>query len=72
MKFLMLINPSSKGGRGVRLLPRYRSELDKRKIDRTEIILSSIDEAFERAENLDSTLYDAVVAVGGDGTTPIL
>lgn len=68
MKLLMLINPSSRGGRGVRLLPRYRSELDKRKIDRTEIILSSIDEAFERAKNLDSTLYDAAVAVGGDGT----
>ena len=68
MKILMLINPSSRGGRGMKKLPQLRKLLEKENIEAEEILLSSIDEAFERAGNLDTSLYDAVVAAGGDGT----
>lgn len=68
MKILLLVNPSSKGGRGIKRLPRLRKLLCKENIEFNEVILSSIDEAFERAKTLDTSLYDAVVAAGGDGT----
>lgn len=68
MKTLLLINPSSRGGRGKRLLPEFRRELDALAVERTEITLSSIEEAFERARSLDTSCYDTVAAAGGDGT----
>ena len=68
MKILMLINPASRGGRGIRRLPEFRRELDRQLIDREEVLLSSMEEAFEKTAALDSSRYDAAVAVGGDGT----
>ena len=68
MKILMLVNPASHGGRGIKKLPSLRKFLKDENINFQEIILSSSDEAFERAKNLDTALYDAVVAAGGDGT----
>ena len=68
MKCLILINPGSKGGKGLKNFDKFRKELDKREVDRTEIMLSDIREATERAASCDTSLYDTVVAAGGDGT----
>lgn len=68
MKVLLLINPASRGGRGIRLKGAFLRELDKGKILHEERLLSSIEEAFEYARTTGSSAYDALVPMGGDGT----
>ena len=66
MKLLLLMNPSSHGGRGKRLWKRLFSALDHYGAEYEKHILSSIEEAYELARAAEG--YDAVAAVGGDGT----
>ena len=66
MNVLLLINPTSRGGRGVRLLGRIQAALDKHGIAYTTHILSHIQEAFDMAAK--AVGFDVIAAVGGDGT----
>ncbi len=66
MKILVLLNPASRNGRGRKLWPAYRAELERRGIDYDEVILCDIVEAKQRAET--AAGYDAIAACGGDGT----
>ena len=61
-KFLVLVNPASHGGRGLRAWKRWAPYLP----DAEVVILREIGEAGERAAAARNA--DAVVAVGGDGT----
>ena len=61
-RFLVLVNPSSHGGRSGRRLPRLRELLPEGEF----VVLQSIDEARRRAREAKG--YEAVVACGGDGT----
>ena len=61
-KFLVLVNPASNGGRGLRAWTRWAPFLPGAEA----VILRSIGEAGERAAGARNV--DAVVAVGGDGT----
>ncbi len=61
-RFLVLVNPSSHGGRSGRRLPHLRALLPEGEF----VILQSIDEARRRAREAKG--YEAVIACGGDGT----
>lgn len=66
MKLLLLMNPASRGGRGKRCWPEIFTWLKRANIDYTAVELKRIEEAYEYASKC--TGYDAVAAVGGDGT----
>ena len=66
MKLLLLMNPASRGGRGKGLWPEIFAGLKRANIDYTAVELKRIEEAYEYASKC--TGYDAVAAVGGDGT----
>jgi diacylglycerol kinase family enzyme len=61
-RFLVLVNPSSHGGRSAKRLPRLREMLPEGEF----VTLNSIDEARHIAAS--ATDHEAVVACGGDGT----
>jgi diacylglycerol kinase family enzyme len=61
-RFLVLLNPSSHGGRSGRILPYLQSILPEGEF----VILKDIEEAARLAR--EASGYDAVVACGGDGT----
>ena len=61
-RFLVLVNPSSHGGRSARRLPRLRGLLPEGEF----VVLKDIDEARRRAREAKG--LEAVVACGGDGT----
>ena len=61
-RFLVLVNPSSHGGRSGRILPRLRALLPEGEF----VALKNIAEATRRTRA--ATGYEAVVACGGDGT----
>lgn len=61
-RFLVLVNPSSHGGRSGRILPRLRALLPEGDF----VVLKTIEEAVRRTRA--ATGYEAVVACGGDGT----
>lgn len=61
-RFLVLVNPSSHGGRSGRRLPRLRELLPEGDF----VVLRNIDEARSLAREAKG--YEAVVACGGDGT----
>ena len=66
MKILLLMNPASRGGRGKRLWPEIFAALERAAIDYRLLELERIEDAYEAASKC--TGYDAVAAVGGDGT----
>ena len=61
-QFLVLVNPSSHGGRSGHILPRLRTLLPEGDF----VVLENIDEASRLAREAKG--YEAVVACGGDGT----
>ena len=61
-RFLVLVNPSSHGGRSGRILPRLRELLPEGEF----VVLKDIEEATRLAR--EAADYEAVVACGGDGT----
>ena len=61
-RFLVLVNPSSHGGRSGRRLPRLRELLPEGEF----VVLQSIDEARRLAR--EARGYETVVTCGGDGT----
>ena len=61
-RFLVLVNPSSHGGRSARILPRLRALLPEGEF----VVLKNIEEASRLAREAKG--YEAVVACGGDGT----
>ena len=68
MKYLLLMNPLSRGKKGQKLWKHFFAELDRQGVERDTFIFSTIDEAFEKAKNLDTSIYQGVIAAGGDGT----
>ena len=66
MRVLLLMNPSSCGGKGKRLWNRLFSALKQHGVEYQKHILSNIEEAYQLAEA--AAGVDAVAAVGGDGT----
>ena len=68
MKYLILMNPLSRGKKGKKLWKHFFAELDRQGVERDIFIFSTIDEAFEKAKNLDTSIYQGVIAAGGDGT----
>ena len=62
MKFLVLVNPSSHGGRALKIWRGYAVSLT----DHDAVILENIEQA--RTLAAEASGYDAVVACGGDGT----
>lgn len=66
MKLLLLMNPASRGGRGKRCWPEIFAGLKRADIEYTAVELKRIEEAYEIASKCIG--FDAVAAVGGDGT----
>lgn len=62
MKYLVLVNPSSHGGRALKIWRGYAALLT----DHDAVILENIEQA--RTLAAEASGYDAVVACGGDGT----
>lgn len=62
MKYLILVNPSSNGGRALKKWREYAALVPECKA----VILENIEQARELAENASG--FDAIVACGGDGT----
>ena len=61
-RFLVLVNPSSHGGRSARILPRLRELLPEGDF----VVLENIEAASRLAR--EEKGYEAVIACGGDGT----
>ena len=61
-RFLVLVNPLSRGGRSGRILPRLRTLLPEGDF----VVFENVDEASRLAR--EASGYEAVVACGGDGT----
>ncbi len=68
MRCHLIVNPGSHQSRGAKFVPALRNTLRRRGIDHEIGFTASLDDAqkMSRAANLQG--FDAVVAVGGDGT----
>ncbi|MHC4607665.1 MAG: diacylglycerol/lipid kinase family protein, partial [Planctomycetota bacterium] len=66
MRYHLVCNPGSAGGRGRRTLEVYRRLLARRGADFTWRTTADLDDASRLAREANGA--DAVVAVGGDGT----
>jgi len=68
MRYFLIMNPSSKGGKSRKLFNRIFEALDNRKIEYSYEITNSPDRAYELSKLAGMQNFDVIVAVGGDGT----
>ncbi len=66
MKVLLILNPGSRAGKGQELWDFWLQGLKDAQIEVEPVITQSLDHAFRLAK--DASLFDAVIAAGGDGT----
>ena len=68
MKVLLVYNNFAGGGKAKKTLPLVKSLFNKHKIDFDIALTKYSGHGVELVENADFSLYDGVVAAGGDGT----
>ena len=68
MKCFFIINPQSRNGRSGKMTDRLISLCKDTGIDGEYALTTSLGHAFELSQKANRESYDAVVAVGGDGT----
>ena len=68
MKIALMINPSAGGKKGIKLLPGIEERLTKAGVEYHTYLSLYHEHTAKIASELDIAQYDAVVAVGGDGT----
>jgi len=68
MRIALMINPYSGGKKGIKLLPMIEKRLSRAGIKYHTYLSLYHEHTVKIASELDITQYDAVVAVGGDGT----
>jgi len=68
MNIFLVMNPGSRGGRSRKLFQKIFQLLEKNKITFEYQITSSMEDAEMLTREACSRSYDAVIAVGGDGT----
>lgn len=68
MKYLIIFNPGSKGGKNSKKIDIIRDMFDKNKIDYEIKVTTKLSDAYEfsRLGNMDG--FENIIAVGGDGT----
>ena len=68
MKYFLIMNPMSRGGRSQRKFQQIFTLLKKYNIDYKFIVTQSIQGARDFSRRANETNYDCIVAIGGDGT----
>lgn len=68
MKIAIVVNPCSGGSRPKKLLPRVKQKLEQAGIGHDIFISRHSRHIQQIAQNLDIRQFDAIVAMGGDGT----
>ncbi|WHH59475.1 diacylglycerol kinase family protein [Petroclostridium sp. X23] len=68
MRYYLIMNPGSKGGKSKRLFKEIFHFLDSNNITYDYKITGSLEEAYRFSVAANKTGYDVIVAVGGDGT----
>jgi len=68
MKYFLIFNPGSRNGQSEKLIFCIRGLLKDRKVNYEYGITKFLQEAYLLSQKANSAGYDAVVAVGGDGT----
>lgn len=68
MRYFLILNPGSRGGKSVRKFKQIFSLLDKDNIHYGYKITTSLEDAYEFSAAANEQGYDVIVAVGGDGT----
>lgn len=68
MRYFLIMNPGSKGGKSARKLHKILSILDKNSITYDYKITHSLEDAYTYSVFANKKNYDVIVAIGGDGT----
>ncbi|MBU4251798.1 MAG: diacylglycerol kinase [Candidatus Omnitrophica bacterium] len=68
MKYFLIFNPGARNGQSEKLISRIHGLLNDRKVNYEYGITKSLQDAILLSQKANSANYDAVVAVGGDGT----
>jgi diacylglycerol kinase family enzyme len=68
MKYYLIINPGSRSGKSQKLVPAIFNQLNRAGASYESIIIKNIDDVNASAKQALESDYDAIVAVGGDGT----
>lgn len=69
MKYFLIMNPKSKGGKSKKKFDRIFSLLNQAKVDYEYTFVYTLEEAYQKSvEANKKSIFDIVVAVGGDGT----
>ena len=68
MKYFLIFNPGSRNGQSEKLMSRIHGLLKARQVNYEYGITKSLQDAYLLSQKANSAGYDAVVAVGGDGT----
>jgi len=68
MKYFLIFNPGSRNGQSKKLIARIRGMLSRRQADYDYGITESFQDAYLLSQKANLSGFDAVVAVGGDGT----
>lgn len=68
MKYFLIFNPGSRNGQSEKLIFQILGLFNDRKVDYEYGITKSLQDAYLLSQKANSSGYDAVVAVGGDGT----
>lgn len=68
MRYFLIMNPGSRGGKSKRTFKRICAFLDKNNREYTCRITNSLADAYTLSVEANTKGYDVIVAVGGDGT----
>ena len=68
MKIALLYNPNAANGRAAKLIPKVKAAFEDRQVEADFLLTKSRGHATELTAQIDFSLYDGVVAAGGDGT----
>lgn len=68
MRYFLIMNPGSKGGKSSKKFQRVFDILDKNNINYDYKITSSLEDAYTFSVEANQKGYDVIVAMGGDGT----
>lgn len=68
MKYLLIMNPGSKGGTSLSKFKKIKDIFDKENVYYDFKTTSSLDDAYEFSAEGNKQGYDVIIAVGGDGT----
>ncbi|MBU8892551.1 MAG: hypothetical protein KOO66_07210 [Bacteroidales bacterium] len=68
MKYLLIMNPGSKGGKSKKYFNKIFDAFNKAKIDYDYKYTTELDNAYTYSAEANKAAYNVIVAVGGDGT----